>query len=124
MSSYFFSRLKKRGVKKMFYYFLAIQTIIMYIVLVFVVVKLSMVLFEYLDEELSNIEFTKENLIILMTKIKNFRFTVIKEKIRTFYKNTRDGLKMSIKRLRSIKSIYEIVNTDHKETDLPYNIEK
>ena len=31
---------------------------------------------------------------------------------------------MSIKRLRSIKSIYEIVNTDHKETDLPYNIEK
>lgn len=108
----------------MFYYFLAIQTIIMYIVLVFVVVKLSMALFEYLDEELSNIEFTKENLIILMTKIKNFRFTVIKEKIRTFYKNTRDGLKMSIKRLRSIKSIYEIVNTDHKETDLPYNIEK
>ena len=108
----------------MFYYFLAIQTIIMYIVLIFVAVKLSMMLLEYLDEELSNIEFTKETLIIVMAKIKNFRFTVIKEKIRTFYKNTRDGLKMSIKRLRSIKSIYEIVNTDHKETDLPYNIEK
>lgn len=108
----------------MFYYFLAIQTIIMYIVLVFVAVKLSMILFEYLDEELSNIEFTKENLIIVMTKIKNFRFTVIKEKIWTFYKNTKDGLKMSIKRLRSIKSIYEIIHTDNKETDLPYNIEK
>jgi hypothetical protein len=108
----------------MFYYFLAIQTIIMYIVLVFVAVKLSMVLLEYLDEELSNIEFTKENLIILMTKIKNFRFTVIKEKISTFYKDTRDGLKMSIKRLKFIESIYEIIHTDHKETDLPYNIEK
>ena len=108
----------------MFYYFLAIQTIIMYIVLVFVAVKLSMVLLEYLDKELSNIEFTKENLIIVMTKIKNFRFTVIKEKIRTFYKNTRDSLKKSIKRLRSIESIYEIIYTDHKETDLPYNIEK
>lgn len=108
----------------MFYYFLAIQTIIMYVVLVFVVVKLSMVLFEYLDEELSNIEFTKENLIIVMAKIKNFRFTVIKEKITTFYKDTRDGLKESIKRLRSIESIYEIVYTDNKEIDLTYNIEK
>lgn len=108
----------------MFYYFLAIQTIIMYIVLIFVVVKLSMVLLEYLGKELSNIEFTKENLIIVTNKIKNFRFTVIKEKIRTFYKDTRDGLKMSIKRLRSIESIYEIIHTDHKETNLPYNIEK
>lgn len=108
----------------MFYYFLAIQTIIIYIVLIFVVVKLSMVLFECLDKELSNIEFTKENLIIVMTKIKNFRFTVIKEKISTFYRNTRDGLKISIKRLRSIESIYEIVYVNHKETDLPYNIEK
>ena len=124
MSSYFFLEWKREEIEKMIYYFLAIQTIIMYIVLVFVVVKLSMVLLEYLDKELSNIEFTKETLIIVMAKIKNFRFTVIKEKIRTFYKNTRDGLKMSIKRLRSIKSIYEIVNTDHKETDLPYNIEK
>lgn len=108
----------------MFYYFLAIQTIIMYIVLVFVVVKLSMVLLKYLDKEISNIEFTKENLITVTNKIKGFKFTVIKEKITTFYKDTRDGLKESIKRLMSIKSIYEIVHTDHKETDLPYNIEK
>lgn len=108
----------------MFYYFLAIQTIIIYIVLVFVAVKLSMVLLEYLDKELSNIEFTKENLIIVMAKMKNFRFTVIKEKISTFYKDTRDGLKESIKRLRSIESIYEIVYTDNKEIDLTYNIEK
>lgn len=108
----------------MFYYFLAIQTITIYIVLGFVAVKLSMVLLEYLDEELSNIEFTKETLIIVMAKTKNFRFTVIKEKIRTFYKNTRDGLKESIKRLRSIESIYEIVYTDNKEIDLTYNIEK
>lgn len=108
----------------MFYYFLAIQTIIIYIVLVFVAVKLSMVLLEYLDKELSNIEFTKENLIIVMAKMKNFRFTVIKEKISTFYKDTRDGLKESIKRLRSIESIYEIVYTDNKEIYLTYNIEK
>lgn len=108
----------------MFYYFLAIQTIIIYIVLVFVAVKLSMVLLEYLDKELSNIEFTKENLIIVMAKMKNFRFTVIKEKISTFYKDTRDDLKESIKRLRSIESIYEIVYTDNKEIDLAYNIEK
>lgn len=108
----------------MFYYFLAIQTIIMYIVLVFVAVKLSMVLLEYLDKELSNIEFTKENLIIVMAKMKNFRFTVIKEKISAFYKDTRDGLKESIKRLRSIESIYEIIYTDNKEIDLTYNIEK
>lgn len=93
----------------MFYYFLAIQTIIMYIVLVFVVVKLSIVLLKYLDKEISNIEFTKENLIIFMNKIRNFKIATIKERITTFYKDTRDGLKKSIKRLRSIESIYEIV---------------
>ncbi len=108
----------------MFYYFLAIQTIIMYIVLVFVAVKFSMVLLEQLDKELSNIEFTKENLITVTNKIKGFKFTDIKEKIRTFYKDTKDGLKKSIKRLRTIESIYEIIYTDHKEIDLPYNIEK
>lgn len=108
----------------MFYYFLAIQTITIYIVLGFVAVKLFMVLFEYLDEKISNIEFTKENLIIVMNKIKDFRPTVIKEKIKTFYRDTKAGLKKSIKRLRSIESIYEIVYTDNKEIDLTYNIEK
>lgn len=108
----------------MFYYFLAIQTIIMYIVLGFVSVKLSVVLFEHLDEKLSNIEFNKENLIIFMNKIRNFKIATIKERITTFYKETKGGLKKSIKRLRAIESIYEIVHTDHKEIDLTYNIEK
>lgn len=108
----------------MFYYFLAIQTITIYIVLGFVSVKLSVILFGYLDEKLSNIEFNKENLIIFIDTIRSFKIISIKEKIRTFYKDTRDGLKESIKRLRSIESIYEIVYTDNKETDLPYNIEK
>lgn len=108
----------------MFYYFLATQTIIMYIVLVFIAVKLSMVLLEYLDEELSNIEFNKENLTIFIDTIRSFKIISIKEKITTFYKDTRDGLKESIKRLRSIESIYEIVYTDNKEIDLTYNIEK
>lgn len=108
----------------MFYYFLAIQTIIMYIVLVFVAVKLSVVLFKYLDEKLSNIEFNKENPTIFIDTIRSFKIIIIKEKITTFYKDTRDGLKKSIKRLRSIESIYEIVYTDNKEIDLTYNIEK
>lgn len=108
----------------MFYYFLAIQTITIYIVLGFVSVKLSVVLFKHLDEKLSNIEFNKENLIIFMSKIRSFKIATIKERITTFYKDTRDDLKKSIKRLRSIESIYEIVYTDNKEFDLPYNIEK
>ena len=108
----------------MFYYFLAIQTITIYIVLGFVSVKLSVVLFKHLEEKLSNIEFNKENLIIVISRIKSFRFKVIKERITTFYKDTRGGLKKSIKRLRAIESIYEIVYTDNKEFDLTYNIEK